>query len=63
MNHIAKVSKQSVFGVTLMIISLYLGLQFGTKVGQQHAVATTLEHPGYQIILADDGPKPCPSGC
>ena len=57
MNRTAKVVKQSVMAAMLVIVSVYVGVQFGA--GKHQGVARTLEKPGYTIQLVDDNPKPC----
>ena len=59
MNRTAKVVKQSVMAAMLIVVSVYVGVQFGAGVGKHQGVARTLEKPGYTIQLVDDGPKPC----
>ena len=59
MNRTAKVVKQSVMAAMLVIVSVYVGVQFGA--GKHQGVARTLEKPGYTIQFVDDGPKPCPT--
>ena len=63
MNRTAKVVKQSVMAAMLIVVSVFVGVQFGTGVGKHQVLGGTLEKPGYTIILTDDNPKPCPSGC
>ena len=57
MNRTAKIVKQSVLLAILVIVSTYVGIQIGMS--KHQVVGKTLEKSGHQIILADDGPKPC----
>ena len=59
MNRTAKIVKQSVLLAILVIVSTYLGIQIG--ISNHQVVGKTLEKPSMNIILADDGPKPCPT--
>ena len=54
MNRTAKVVKQSVMAAMLVIVSVYVGVQFGAGVGKHQGVARTLEKPGMNFILTDD---------
>ena len=59
MNRTAKVVKQSVMAAMLVIVSVYVGVQFGATVGKHQSVARTLEKPGMNFILTD-GTVFCP---
>ena len=57
MNRTAKVVKQSVMAAMLVIVSVYVGVQFGAGVGKHQSVARTLEKP---VFILTDGPGLCP---
>ena len=57
MNRTAKVVKQSVMAAMLVIVSVYVGVQFGA--GKHQVLGGTLEKPGMSFILTD-GPALCP---
>jgi hypothetical protein len=59
MNRTAKIAKQSVLAAMLVIVSVFVGVQFGANFAKHQVVGQTLEKSGTQIILVDD-PKPCP---
>jgi hypothetical protein len=60
MNRTAKIAKQSVLAAMLVIVSVFVGVQFGANFAKHQVVGRTLEKSGAQIILVDD-PKPCPN--
>ena len=58
MNLTAKVIKQSVMAAMLVIVSVYVGVQFGAGVGKHQVFGQTLEKPVF--ILTDDTTGFCP---
>ena len=63
MNRTAKVVKQSVISAMLVIVSLYVGIQFGTNLTKRTFLEQTAQKSVSVITFVDDHPKPCPSGC
>ena len=59
MNRTAKVVKQSVMAAMLVIVSVYVGVQFGASVGKHQVLGGKLENPGVRVITVD-GPFVCP---
>jgi hypothetical protein len=60
MNRTAKIGKQSVLAAMLVIVSVFVGVQFGANFAKHQVVGQTLEKSGAKIILVD-GPLPCPN--
>jgi hypothetical protein len=59
MNRTAKIGKQSVLAAMLVIVSVFVGVQFGANFAKHQVVGQTLEKSGAKIILVDD-PSFCP---
>ena len=57
MNRTAKVVRQSVMAAMLVIVSVYVGVQFGVRVTKHQGVAQTLEKP---VFILTDGSGFCP---
>jgi hypothetical protein len=60
MNRTAKMAKQSVLAAMLVIVSVFVGVQFGANFAKHQVVGQTLEKNRLTPILVDD-PKPCPN--
>jgi hypothetical protein len=59
MNRTAKIAKQSVLAAMLVIVSVFVGVQFGANFAKHQVVGQTLERDGLKPILVD-GPWFCP---
>jgi hypothetical protein len=58
MNRTAKIGKQSVLAAMLVIVSVFVGVQFGANFAKHQVVGQTLEKSRLTPILVDD-PLPC----
>jgi hypothetical protein len=59
MNRTAKIAKQSVLAAMLVIVSVFVGVQFGANFAKHQVVGQTLERDGLKPILVDN-PMFCP---
>jgi hypothetical protein len=59
MNRTAKIAKQSVLVAMLVIVSVFVGVQFGANFAKHQVMGQTLEKSGAKIILVDE-PQFCP---